>query len=94
MNRVMWTIVGLLAGAGALMYGWLGWSWMTEGYGLNPVIAFPITTLLILVPIIGAAYYEMPYNEDDFEHITLEKAHCSNCGQHRDLVNGRCAHGC
>ncbi len=34
------------------------------------------------------------YDEDDYEHIVLEQAHCSQCGQHRDLVNGRCVTGC
>lgn len=34
------------------------------------------------------------YTEDDYEHIVLETAHCSDCGHHKDLVNGRCVGEC
>lgn len=28
----------------------LGNAWIEEGYGLNPIISFPVATLLIIIP--------------------------------------------
>ncbi len=30
------------------------------------------------------------YDYNDYEHIVLETAHCSDCGHRGDLINGHC----
>ncbi len=94
MHIVIWTIVGLIAGATAAFYGQLGWAWLNEGFGLNPMLAFPLATVSVLIPLFGAMWHSYRDGEDEFEHIIMEKAHCSNCGQYRDLINGRCMDTC
>ncbi len=69
----------------------LSYSYQTEGYGLTPIIALPIATLAIALPLAWTFTQWLHKDEEEFEHVVLERAHCSNCGQYRDLVNGRCA---
>lgn len=68
----------------------LGMDYVEIGYGLHPVIALPIATVLVGLPLMWEVINWMDDREDEFEHIVLEQAHCSDCGQHRDLINGRC----
>ncbi len=75
----------------AIMAVRLAFEYQTDGYGLSPVLAYPVATLLIGIPLMWELVGWMQRNEDEFEHIVMERAHCSNCGHYGDLVNGRCA---
>lgn len=43
LNTQMMTFIAISA-------AYLGYEWMTVGHGLNPMIAFPIATIAILIP--------------------------------------------
>ncbi len=79
---------------GALTLVHLAYDYQVDGYGLTPVIAFPVATLMIGVPLIWEFVTWSLATEDEFEHVVLERAHCGNCGQYKDLVNGRCVPNC
>lgn len=85
------TLTAQLSGIAVILLVYLAFEYQTGGYGLTPVIAYPVATIVLLLPWINVLidYYNADY-EDEFEHIVLEAAHCSECGQHRDLINGRC----
>ena len=34
----------------------LAGSWITEGYGLNPAVAYPLATMCILTPLVVAMF--------------------------------------
>lgn len=40
----------------AVIAAHLGWSWIEEGYGLHPAIAYPVATSLIFMAIGYTAY--------------------------------------
>ncbi len=73
----------------------LAHEYQTDGYGLSPVIAFPIATLMIVLPLAWefVEWLRERY-EDEYEHIELEHAHCGRCGRLTDLINGQCSVGC
>ena len=68
----------------------LGIDYNTIGHGLHPVLSTIIAVFALGVPLLWTYTDWLQGEEDEFEHITLEQAHCSVCGQHRDLINGRC----
>ncbi len=73
----------------------MGIAYEVVGYGLHPIIAFAVAVGCIGLPLMWELVEWMVERDvNAYEHITLEQAHCSNCGQHKDLVNGRCVHGC
>ena len=91
MNSIK-TLTAQLSTIAAVLLVYLAHTYQVDGYGLAPMIAYPVATLAALMPWINVMmdYYTADYI-DDYDHIVLEAAHCSECGQHKDLINGRCA---
>ena len=44
------TLIAQMATLAAIASYALGPSWIVEGYGLNPMIAFPLATVLMILP--------------------------------------------
>ena len=44
------TLIAQLATFAAISAYALGYNWIAEGHGLNPMIAFPLATVLLLLP--------------------------------------------
>ena len=55
------------------------------GYTFPPAYIHMLTQLLWVWDQL-----DLQDKEDDHERITLHTGNCLDCGQHRDLVNGRC----
>ncbi len=72
----------------------LAYAYQTEGYGLTPLIALPVATLAIALPLAWEFTQWLHPDVDEFEHIELEHAHCGRCGRLTDLINGQCKVGC
>lgn len=53
MIRIVATILCTMT---ACMLAFLGWHWVTIGWGLNPLAAWPLASLFLVAPI--AAYWD------------------------------------
>ncbi len=89
MNSIK-TLIAQGSTVAAIMLAHLGYAYQVDGYGLTTMIAYPAATIVLLLPwlMVVVEYYHD--QEDDYEHVVLEAAHCSMCGQHSDLINGHC----
>ncbi len=87
----MKTIMTIIMTIIAMLAVDLGVDYVTIGYGLHPVISGMVAVIAIGTVLVWTFidWYEGP--EDEYEHIVLERAHCSRCGHYNDLINGRCA---
>ena len=52
MTRIIWRLNTQIVSMCAVLTAWLGYNWMTgDGiWMLNPMIAFPVATLLVIIP--------------------------------------------
>lgn len=39
---------------------WLGYEWFAVGFGLNPFVAFPAASVLLIIPHAVSRYFETP----------------------------------
>ena len=49
-TRIIWRLNTQMVTACAVGAAYMGYSWMSTGWGLNPILAFPVATLLVIIP--------------------------------------------
>ena len=54
MRNLLLTSILALSTISGLMLGYLGLAWIYEGYGLNPLIAFPLALVITVFPTLIA----------------------------------------
>lgn len=87
----MKTIITIILTIIAVLAVQLGIDYNTIGHGLHPVISTMVAVLCLGCPLLWTYTEWIQDDDDEFENIVLERAHCSNCGHYNDLINGRCA---
>ena len=50
MIRTIWKMNTQLMTLIAIGSAYMGYEWMSVGWGINPMIAFPIATLAVIIP--------------------------------------------
>ncbi len=50
----------------------LAHAYQTAGVGLNPVVAYPLATVMVIIPWIVVLVDYLMREEDEFEHIVME----------------------
>ncbi len=93
-NTDMKTLLVQLLTLCALTLVELARSYTVDGYGLTPILAYPVATLMIALPLAWELAHWLHPDVDEYEHIELERAHCGRCGRLTDLINGQCSIGC